>query len=934
MGEGFLVRCFTAAKKRPTEIGSMPGAVWPIQVTLTQLSVGAVGLVLCLAMLSVGAPFWTVLPVVLLTIVVARATRKVRIDDRPFLAGVAGWIRFVFGRASEDRLVPRTADAVVGNVVVGSDHSQWLLFSVQPAAYGALIGVPGRLGSLQAVQQMVSSVGASRWRLFSTVDSVTADEVVGKMAATSRAPTWEREMAAEHDRLSGIQLTDRRFWLMILAGEASPGMSEGGWLTSLASMAGWRPPARASWVDVDALADQSRAVINRAGAGVKLRPATQAEARRLLDRIPAGVAHRPPPKAELDSPHLRLSPEPDGVTVGRGVVEGASAWRAGDAQWSEPLQRFAVAKSPTQTVMHTAAVVSQLPDSWTVPGGGEVLWALDALAEPWEWLMDVEVIPNQIATTRARNLDRRIKNQYREYEGDPSGAPPELDAAKQQSEAQRQALVSTRSDEYVATILFTTAQEANGDDDASIEAAAGVLQDRLNRLVGLAAEVEMTVVAPSGDQLSARRLWLPRKHRAPISRDYRQYVLSDGVAGVGPCLQSRVGDPQGALLGWADDQGTQVPVLFDPTLGPRGGTVGAEGRSPCIGITGVPGKGKSVVTKRIMWTTLMAGGVSVVVDRSEKGEYVEYAEAVRAGAPELRVEIIDVTDPKSLSLDPMRAIPNDRLAADTATLLLCYLGQINPHSAAAARLALVASDNPTAPIGEVARIAAEGTDKAAADLEGVKELSAVLARHPMGGALFDPDREPADLTADLVVLWAPGLSLSADPDTPGEVAESAVVLGTMLAGRAITFADPDRFAGMVLDEAWSLFADRRARSVVTEGMRDGRKHNAAIWITTQSPSDFAASPELSEMLGYVACFGQENEEAAAAGSRLAGIDPARGVPLLMGLDKGIMLWRDVFGRVGLVEVALPADPGAAAAIDTTPPDQRDQAASGLAVVSG
>ena len=918
MSERQTIKSFTGPRRRPTEIGRIPGLTLPWQFTLAQFAVGAFGLLLAVVMLSAGAPVWTALPVVALTLVAGRAIRKVRIDDRPLLAGAAGWFRFVSGRATRDRLVPRTADAVVDNAFVGSDHSQWLLFNVAPAPYGALDSTQDKLAALGAVQRLVASVGADRFRLFSTVDALGADEVIEQMAKVSPTGTWDRELAAEHDRLSGMDMADRAFWLMVLCGEASAAKDEGGWMAGVAAMAGWRPPARASWVDRAAMADRCEAIVARAGSAVALRPATAAEARWLLDRIAVGAAHRRCVRAEGDYPHLMLEPHPDAVTVGRGFTEGASAWRAGDAEWSEPLQRVAVARTGTQTVAHVSAAVSQLPDSWKVPGGGELLWAVDSLAEPWEWLIDVEVVPNQLAVKRTRNQHRRLQNQYDEYGGDPAGAPPELQAASEQIEAQRQALVETRSDEFVVTVVLTTALAAGGDTDDDIERAAEQLNARLERLAGLAARGDVRIAAPSGDQLSARRLWLPRRHRAPVSRDYRQFLLSDGLAGLGPCLHSAVGDPQGLMLGWADDKGSNVPVLFDPTLGPRGQAVGAQPRSPSIGIAGQLGAGKSVFAKRLMWSALMADGTLVVMDRSEMGEYAAYARAVRAAAPELDVEIIDVRDPGCGSLDPMRAIADGRLAADTATLLLGFLGRIDPHGAAAARLALAAADNPGMPLGELARTAASGDDRAAGELAVLEAQAAALAQHPVGGVLFDAERPPANLSADLVVLWAPGLALNPQPDTPAEVAASAAVLGMMLTGRAITFASADRFAALLLDEAWSLLGDHRARSVVVEGLRDGRKHNAGIWLASQSPSDFAASPELSELLGYVACFGVANEEAAAAAARLAGVDPALAARLLMGLPTGTMLWRDLFGRAGLVEVALPADPLAAAAIDTTP----------------
>ncbi|MDE0668751.1 MAG: ATP-binding protein, partial [bacterium] len=106
--------------------------------------------------------------------------------------------------------------------------------------------------------------------------------------------------------------------------------------------------------------------------------------------------------------------------------------------------------------------------------------------------------------------------------------------------------------------------------------------------------------------------------------------------------------------------------------------------------------------------------------------------------------------------------------------------------------------------------------------------------------------------------------------------------------------------------------------VVVEALRDGRKHNAGVWLATQSPQDFAVSPELAQLLGNVALFGVTTEEAAHAAAQIAGVDPALAAPTLMALPTGVMLWRDVYGRTGLVDVLLPADRRAAVAVETTP----------------
>ena len=101
----------------------------------------------------------------------------------------------------------------------------------------------------------------------------------------------------------------------------------------------------------------------------------------------------------------------------------------------------------------------------------------------------------------------------------------------------------------------------------------------------------MAVSVPSGDQTTAREVWLPKVSSARYLRDYAQVVLSDGLAGLGPLLQSRLGDPQGALLGVHDERGWLEPILFDPTLGPprpqrRGRTavpLDRCGRTPGVG---------------------------------------------------------------------------------------------------------------------------------------------------------------------------------------------------------------------------------------------------------------------------------------------------------------------------------------------------------------
>ena len=915
---GRVCRSYTSSRRRPSEIGRLPGLTLPWTFTLAQFGVGVAGIAVCVAMLWVGLP-GILLPVpAAATLWVGRAVRRTSIDSRPLAAGVSGRLRSRARRGARTRLAARTADAVVGNAVVGADYAVWIVLAVTPAHYGMLADADTQRGALAAVERLVASISAKRWKLMSTLEAVAPAALARRMAATSPAESWAAEIAAEQRRLETMTLTERRFWLWIDVGDVAAPAGWAGAITRLRRLGGWTAPARASWVDTTATDTATAAAVSRASSALALRAATATEVTALLGRVSTGVCSPPAPAPEPDYPHLQPVSVRGAATVGApGRREGASVWRCGDALWGEPLPRMALADTAAgAAVAHVTAMVAQLPDAWYVPGGGELLWRLDALADPWDWVLDATTVPHAVAVAKTRNQASQLKSQYDQYAGAASGTPPDLDLAVAQVETQRLALAErSDSDEYVTTVALCSAVDAAG----GAEIAGAVLAGRLQRLQGLAAAVGVTVAAPCGDQVSARRMWLPlRIAKCPAVRDYRQYLLADGVAGLGPCLHARLGDPRGAMLGMVDEHGTLTPVLFDPTLGPRAAAVGGSPRSPSIGIAGRLGSGKSVFSKRVMWTTLAAGGAVVVVDRSEMGEYAAVADAIAQVAPSVSVEVIDVTDPAGGSIDPMRTGLAPKAAADTAVRLLCFAAGLDPRSPVAAEVARAASAAPGATLSAVVAQAARTSGADPAEWRPLVSLVEVLGDDPVGGSLFDPDRPPADLSADLVVLHAPGLVLSQRPETPADVAATAVVLGTMLVARALIFADPARFAGLLLDEAWALLPDGRARAVVTEALRDGRKHNAGVWLATQSPQDFSVSPELSQLLGNVALFGVSTEEAAAAAAELAGVDPELAAPTLLALPTGVMLWRDVLGRTGLVDVMLPADPRAAVAVETTP----------------
>lgn len=923
MADRKIARCFTRSRRRPEELGRLPGWSLPWTFTLPQVAVFSGALFLGLLLVMAGATPIVLIPLLIIGAGLGKAIRKVRIDDRSLTAGLGGWARWWVAKQGESRLAGRAADVVSGNAVIGADHSLWVAFEVQAAPYGLLADTGACAAAAAAVERMLESVDATRWKLMSTVEPVSHTEVAQRIAAASHAEAWDAEVRSETERLRAVPMTERRFWLWVMIGRASADNDAGAMERTLTTM-GVRSPARATWIDEDLVREATEAATARASASLRLVPATCQQVRRLLDRLPTGNAdlEERDDFAAGEYPHLRPGNREGAAVVGEpGVSEGASVWRSGEAQWGEPLKRMAVADAWPRKVAHASVVVSQLPDSWQIPGGGELLWRLDSLPHAWDWLIDVAVTPHAVATAKTRNQHRRLNSQIAQYEGDAAGVPPDLDNAIHLVEQQRQSLANQpNSDEFEATVVLSTAVNV-GAGEGAVVAAGDELDTRIAHLTGLAQMFGITVVAPTGDQRAARKMWLPTAAKPQMVRHYKQFLLADGIAGLGPCLKSRLGDPQGALLGMADDVGGFQPVLIDPTLGPRAHEINASPKSPSIGIAGRLGSGKSVFCKRLMWTTLTMGGKVVVVDRSQVGEYVVFARALAAVNPAVSVEVIDVTDPNGLSIDPMRVGLPDQLAAETATRVVSFAGDLDPRSPVTTGISLLAGERPGTPLANLVAYGAEQYREVsddAAQWRRLRDLLSVLGKDSIGGTMFDPGRKPANLGSDLVVLWAPGLSLAEKAETPSDVGASAVVFGAMAIARALTFADSSRFAAVLLDEAWSLFKDQRALTLIEEALRDGRKHQCAVWLASQSPSDFGAATELTELLGHVAMFAMENEQAAVAAARLAGLDSDVVAPVLTALPTGTCLWKDVAGRTGLVDVWFPANPAAQMAIDTTP----------------
>ncbi|MEX0657689.1 MAG: ATP-binding protein, partial [Egibacteraceae bacterium] len=292
-----------------------------------------------------------------------------------------------------------------------------------------------------------------------------------------------------------------------------------------------------------------------------------------------------------------------------------------------------------------------------------------------------------------------------------------------------------------------------------------------------------------------------------------------------------------------------------------------------------------------------------------------------------RAQIVRLAADAPVCLDPMRVFAGDERAV-VATGFLTLLAQVAPtdlEGVAIAEAVESACAHQDATIGAVvAELERLGQEDGAA--RTVFRKVRAMARSRLAGLVFDADRELLAIDADYLVFHTPGLALPRREDLaashlspqllPEQVLSQALLYLVAAITRQVTFSDWSRFAAACLDEAWALTASLQGRQLVLDFVRDGRKHNAAVWLLSQHADDLG-DDQLAHLLGSRFVFRQD-PGAVPAALRFLGIDgDSAAGELLTHAQSGQALFRDGDGRVGFIQV-LPADPDLHAAFDTNP----------------
>lgn len=792
------------------------------------------------------------------------------------------------------------ARAIAANIVWGTDGGVWATWRLAPFPV-AYRSVADQVDTHARVRALLVGLPAESMVL-SVCEQLDPWDVVADMVENVNLDAnaaWGRVASATAGTLgTDSPLFRRRFYLSIrIADDAAVGGADR--LRRFAGLWG-TGTVHLTQAQIDAATRQARAVEARVGGHAEMTPVTAGELRWLYARSL---------RREIGEPAFDDSWEPASQQAGgvlaqltdAVVTEGGTRADADRPRHRRYLRIDAADRMAFQTVV----ALADMPHSFTFPGSGEVLSAADAMDFPVDWCIRIRSVPNNVAQPKLRRQHRELIGQFDEYDGEIAGAPPELGDAVAGIEEMRSELAASPAEpELWATVLFSLAAP-------TLE----ILEDRAASVAGCVEPHEFGTGRPTGGQMALTRAFLPGSDAPPVADDYRQYLLARDLAGTGPCTASDVGDPTGLLLGTSLDFGVPAPVLFDAAYGP------AVGATASIGVCGALGSGKSYFLKRLCWDTVARGGQVVTIDRTAIGEYATFATTVPG-----RTQVVELGADANVCLDPLVCFGGE----DRTTIALGFVSLLagcstqSEEGATLAEAVHAIADRGGRLTDVVDHLAVSGdTDPVA------RSLARRLAHYRrLGvGALAFGTGTPVDLDADLVVFWAPQLALP-DRDTlinehlarqmlPEQIVGSALLYLVAALGRKVIFSDPTRFGAALYDEAWALLASPHGQRLLREGVRDGRKHNGAVWLASQHPDDLGTG-DLVDLLGSRFVFRQA-QGAVPAALRLLGCDQSSdAADVMTQLGTGECLYRDVRSRIGRIQVSRPALPELDATFDTTP----------------
>ncbi len=642
---------------------------------------------------------------------------------------------------------------------------------------------------------------------------------------------------------------------------------------------------------------RSRDVIGVRAGDLRLEPATTDEIAWLFSRVGG--------QSNTDRP---TGPTEVKLREGFGETGGSRRWVAAD--------------NGHTVTFHSILAIEHMSE-WLFPGGGEWWRSCDMLPFRVEWSVRLDLVPNHEARNQLRRRLSELDYQD-EKETEYDAAPPRelLNSIETVENAIDQLSEHSHIPLAQPTLLFWVSAD-------NLEE----LEFRAETLRSLFEGADMTMVRPLGAQ---RRLLQAMVPGAPLplqGRGWEQLIMPRDLASGLPVVATQVGDQSGGLLGWqllsgtvpmpvADDETaadrepwTCRPVYFDASAGP------AQNRTGASGFIGDQGAGKSMTSKKIARDVVDRGGRVVVYDPTEKGEWAQWANAVATDPL-----VITLDGETAYNLDPLRVF-SDRAAGERYGLGLLSLLTGTPATgvdASVLRAAVAAVQDDGGGLTDVPTALRSGGSESGS--RQADDIDTVL-NTAMGRALLSGNGRSVSGDEQVTVFRIPSLALPTKEELatewgrrqllPEQIMGQGVVYLIAAVARELTMTD-DVFGLGILEEAYHIVrSSPQGRTLVLGWVRDSRKHNASVWLLSQSMHD--TDEELRSLLRNRFVF-RQGQGLGTEALKWLSLPTTREFTNLVEreLVPGECLFQDLGGRVGLVRVEQPADLVQAAAFSTTP----------------
>ena len=528
---------------------------------------------------------------------------------------------------------------------------------------------------------------------------------------------------------------------------------------------------------------------------------------------------------------------------------------------------------------------------------------------PVDTSMNVEIVGNRKALSTVRNKKKELKDlDNHAYQSGSETSSNVVDALDSVDELETDLDQSKESMYKLSYVIRVSAPDLDE------------LKRRCDEVKDFYDDLNVKLVRPAGDMLGLHSEFLPASKR--YINDYVQYVKSDFLAGLGFGATQQLGENTGIYIGYSVDTGRNV--YLQPSLASQGvkGTVTNALASAFVGSLG---GGKSFCNNLIVYYSVLFGGQAVILDpKSERGNWKETL-------PEIahEINIVNLTSDKENAglLDPFVIMKNVKDAESLAIDILTFLTGISSR------------DGEKFPVLRKAVRAVTQSDQRGL-LHVIDELrreDTAIARniadhidsftdYDFAHLLFSDGtvKNAISLDNQLNIIQVADLVLP-DKDTTFEeyttIELLSVAMLIVISTFALDFIHSDRsiFKIVDLDEAWAFLNVAQGETLSNKLVRAGRAMQAGVYFVTQSSGD-VSKESLKNNIGLKFAFRSTDINEIKQTLEFFGIDKddENNQKRLRDLENGQCLLRDLYGRVGVVQIH-PVFEELLHAFDTRPP---------------